>query len=88
MFLTVFFALILTVLILLPCIFLAAGKDTDSPRYAQIEIRQEALLDWTDKSVLTAEHARYTPSARPLRTASPCPVTIISRDSSLSPLKA
>ena len=81
-------ALILTVLTLLPCVFLAAGKDTDRTRYARKEIRQEVLLDWTDKSLLTAEHARYTPPAGPLRTVSPCPVTIISRDSSLSPLKA
>ena len=88
MLLTIALALILTVLVLLPCVFLAVGEDTDRTRYAQTEIRQEVLLDWTDKSVLTAEHARYTPPAGPLRTVSPCPVTIISRDSSLSPLKA
>ncbi len=81
-------ALILTVLALLPCVFLAAGKDTDRARYAREEIGQEVLLDWTDKSVLTVEHALYPPTAGPLCTASPCPVTIISRDSSISPLSA
>ena len=81
-------ALILTVLTLLPCVFLAAGKDTDRTRYARKEIRQEVLLDWTDKSILTAEHARVTPSSGSLRTAAPCPVTIISRDSHLSTLSA
>ena len=73
-------ALILTILALLPCVFLAAGKDTDRRRAVQRECQAEALLDWTDKTVLAAEHESSKAPAKPRRAPSPCPVTIISRD--------
>ena len=77
---TVSLALILTILALLPCVFLAAGKDTDNPRALQEEIRQEVLLDWTDKTILAAESsaARTPAGSRPQAPA--CPVTVIHRD--------
>ena len=73
-------ALILTILALLPCVFLAAGKDTDRRRAVQRECQAEALLDWTDKAVLAAEHENSKTPAKPRLAPSPCPVTIISRD--------
>ena len=82
-------ALILTILTLLPSVFLAAGKDTDRSRAIQKELQQEAMLDWTDKTLLSAErHTTGRPEKALSRSAAPsCPVTVISRDN-LSPLSA
>ena len=48
---------VLGILLMLPLVFCCAGKDTER-RYASGRERQEeAMMDWTDKKVIAAEHA-------------------------------
>ena len=56
---TAFFGtvLILSLLACIPLVFLFAGKDTNHRNAIRRECQREALLDWTDKEVLSSLHA-------------------------------
>ena len=65
------FISVVIVLILLACIplvFLFAGSDTDHRNALRLECQREALLDWTDKEILSSLHDN---TLRPARTTSP-----------------
>ena len=49
--------LILSLLACIPLVFLFAGKDTDHRNAIRRECQREALLDWTDKEILSSLHA-------------------------------
>ena len=76
------FAFILACLILVPCVFLFSGSDTDHPEAIRKECRRDALLDWTDKDLIAAEHNAARP-VKPQRNLSPATVRIetVSRES-------
>ena len=61
---TAFFgaAFILTALICIPFTFLFAARDTDHLKAIRRECQQDALLDWTDKDVLSSLHSPHTPA--------------------------
>ena len=61
---TIGFAFILACLILVPCVFLFSGSDTDHPEAIRKECRRDALLDWTDKDLIAVEQD----AARPAKT--------------------
>ena len=64
----------------IPFVFLGAGKDTTRQRAVRKQCYQDALLDWTDKDALAAEHeALTTPRPQP-KLAVPAKVEVISRD--------
>ena len=48
--------LILSLLACIPLVFLFAGKDTDHRNAIRRECQREALLDWTDKEILSSLH--------------------------------
>ncbi|MBP3210424.1 MAG: hypothetical protein J6M64_11065 [Oscillospiraceae bacterium] len=58
---TIGFAFILACLILVPCVFLFSGSDTDHPEAIRKECRRDALLDWTDKDLIAAEQDAACP---------------------------
>ncbi len=70
---TAFFGtvLILTLLACLPLVFLFAGKDTDHRNAVRRECQRDALLDWTDKDLLAAEHDGALRPARAPKQAAP-----------------
>ena len=55
---TAFFGtvLILSLLACIPLVVLFAGKDTDHRNAIRRECQREALLDWTDKEILSTLH--------------------------------
>ena len=67
---TAFFGtvLILSLLACIPLVFLFAGKDTDHRNAIRRECQREALLDWTDKEILSSLHDS---TLRPARKSSP-----------------
>ena len=60
--------IILSLLACIPLVFLFAGKDTDHRSAVRRECQREALLDWTDKEILSSLHDS---TLRPVRTPSP-----------------
>ena len=60
---TIGFAFILACLILVPCVFLFSGSDTDHPEAIRKECRRDSLLDWTDNDLIAAEQN----AARPVK---------------------
>ena len=60
--------IILSLLACIPLVFLFAGKDTDHRSAVRRECQREALLDWTDKEILSSLHDS---TLRPIRTPSP-----------------
>ena len=79
---TIGFAFILACLILVPCVFLFSGRDTDHLKAIRKECQRDALLDWTDKDLIAAEHDAARP-AKPQRNLPPATVRIetVSRES-------
>jgi hypothetical protein len=75
-------AFLLACLILVPCVFLFSGSDTDHMKAIRKECRRDALLDWTDKDLIAAEHNAARP-VKPQRKHSPFTVRIetVSRES-------
>ena len=61
---TIGFAFIIACLVLVPCVFLFSGSDTDHPEAIRKECRRDAQLDWTDKDLIAAEQN----AARPAKT--------------------
>ena len=59
---TIGFAFILACLILVPCVFLFSGSDTDHPEAIRKECRRDALLDWTDKDLIATEQDAAYPA--------------------------
>ena len=74
---------VIFILASIPLVFLGAGKDTTRRRAVRKQCYQDALLDWTDKDALAAEHhdndTRTTPRPQPKVTAHTT-VEVISRD--------
>ena len=65
---TAFFGtvLILSLLACIPLVFLFAGKDTDHRNAIRRECQREALLDWTDKEILSSLHdSTLCPARKP-----------------------
>ena len=60
--------IVLTLLACIPLVFLFAGKDTDHRNALRRECQREALLDWTDKEILSSLHDN---TLRPARNPSP-----------------
>ena len=58
---TIGFAFILACLILVPCVFLFSGSDTNHLKVIRKECQRDALLDWTDKDLIAAEHDAARP---------------------------
>ena len=79
---TIGFAFILACLVLVPCVFLFSGRDTNHLKAIRKECQRDALLDWTDKDLIAAEHNAARP-AKPYLTHSPATVRIetVSRES-------
>ena len=79
---TIGFAFIIACLVLVPCVFLFSGSDTDHLKAIRKECQRDALLDWTDKDLIAAEHDAARP-ARPHPAHSPAAVRIetVSRES-------
>ena len=79
---TIGFAFILACFILVPCVFLFSGSDTDHLKAIRKECQRDALLDWTDKDLIAAEHNAARP-VKPQRKHSPATVRIetVSRES-------
>ena len=74
------FYFVIFILASIPFVFLGAGKDTTHTRAVRKQCRQDALLDWTDKDALAAEHdEQTTPRPQPKLTV-PAKVEVISRD--------
>ena len=48
--------IVLTLLACIPLVLLFAGKDTDHHNALRRECQREALLDWTDKEILSTLH--------------------------------
>ena len=65
--------LILSLLACIPLVFLFAGKDTDHRNAIRRECQREALLDWTDKEILSSLHDS---TLRPVRKPSPAAPTV------------
>ncbi len=71
---------VIFILASIPFVFLGAGKDTTRQRAVRKQCYQDALLDWTDKDALAAEHdEQTTPRPQPKVTAHTT-VEVISRD--------
>ena len=74
---------VIFILASIPFVFLGAGKDTTHQRAVRKQCYQDALLDWTNKDALAAEHhdndPRTTPRPQPKVTAHTT-VEVISRD--------
>ena len=60
--------IILSLLACIPLVFLFAGKDTDHRNAIRRECQREALLDWTDKEILST---LYDSTLRPAHKPSP-----------------
>ena len=65
--------IVLTLLACIPLVFLFAGKDTDHHNALRRECQREALLDWTDKEILSTLHNN---TLRPARNPSPAAPTV------------
>ena len=63
--------LILSLLACIPLVFLFSGKDTDRRNAIRRECQREALLDWTDKEILSSLHDSTLRPARKLSPALP-----------------
>ena len=63
--------IVLTLLACIPLVFLFAGKDTDHHNALRRECQREALLDWTDKEILSSLHDSTLRSARKPSPAAP-----------------
>ena len=50
------FYFMILVLVMVPLVFLGAGKETTLRREERKQCQQDALLDWTDKDALAVEH--------------------------------
>ena len=85
---------VIFILASIPFVFLGAGKDTTRQRAVRKQCYQDALLDWTDKDALAAEHhdaretrdelclahdEQTTPRPQPKVTV-PAKVEVITRD--------
>ena len=66
---------VIFILVMIPMVFLGAGKDTTHQRAEKKQRQKEALFDWTDKDLLHAEESR-TPEAAPVAYTAPCVVEI------------
>ena len=73
---TAFFGtvIILPLLACIPLVFLFAGKDTDHRNAIRRECQREALLDWTDKEILSSLHDS---TLRPTHKPSPASPSIL-----------
>ena len=47
---------VISILAMIPLVFLGAGQDTTRQRAVRKQCRKDVLLDWTDKDALAAEH--------------------------------
>ena len=63
--------IILSLLACIPLVFLFAGKDTDRRNAIRRECQREALLDWTDKEILSTLHDSTLRPAHKPSSASP-----------------
>ena len=72
---TIGFAFIIACLVLVPCVFLFSVRDTDHLKAIRKECQRDALLDWTDKDLIAAEHDAAHP-AKPYLSHSPATVRI------------
>ena len=66
-------AVLLTILACIPLMLLFAGRDTNHWNAIRRECQEDALLDWTDKDTLAAQH---NAALRPAYSLSPAPKTI------------
>ena len=71
---------VIFILASIPFVFLGAGKDTTHTRAVRKQCRQDALLDWTDKDALAAEHDEQTTPRQQPRLTVPAKVEVITRD--------
>ena len=71
---------VIFILAMIPFVFLGAGKDTTRQRAVRKQCRQDALLDWTDKDALAAEHDTLTAPRPQPKVAVPAKVEVITRD--------
>ena len=53
---------VIFILVMIPMVFLGAGKDTTRQRAEKKQRQKEVLLDWTDKELLHMEES-YIPEA-------------------------
>ena len=70
------------ILVMVPLVFLFAGVDTTHQRAERKQCQKDALLDWTDKDLLAAEHgsqSRKKAEQKSVRTSAA--IEVISRDS-------
>ena len=58
------FYFVILVLVMIPLVFLGAGRDTTRQRAERKQRQVEALLDWTDKDILHGEEP-HTPERVP-----------------------
>ncbi|MBQ3374007.1 MAG: hypothetical protein IJG40_12855 [Oscillospiraceae bacterium] len=65
--------IILSLLACIPLVFLFAGRDTDRRSAVRRECQREAMLDWTDKEILSSLHDS---TLRPARKPSPAAPSI------------
>ena len=68
---TIGFAFILACIILVPCVFLFSGSDTDHMKAIRKECRRDSQLDWTDKDLIAAEQNAARPANTKLQHSHP-----------------
>lgn len=68
---TIGFAFIIACLILVPCVFLFSGRDTNHLKAIRKECQRDALLDWTDKDLIAAEQNAACPANTKLQHSHP-----------------
>ena len=74
--------IVLTLLACIPLVFLFAGKDTDHHNALRRECQREALLDWTDKEILSTLHDNtLRPACKPSSTLPSIRIETIPRSS-------
>ena len=74
--------IVLTLLACIPLVFLFAGKDTDHHNALRRECQREALLDWTDKEILSTLHDNtLRPACKPSSALPSIRIETISRSS-------
>ena len=74
------FYFVIFILASIPFVFLGAGKDTTRHRAVRKQCYQDALLDWTDKDLLAAEHDEQTTLRPQPKVTVPAKVEVITRD--------